>query len=564
MQARVHEHQRAIDKLVIYKNELLSNRDAASVSTLEQQIASYWQYQIQLDNESTSAEEKLLVTDLKNNLGTYITQLNSLIEAIKTLGLNENSGLRGEFRSQIHRLRTLAAKEQNQELVVQILEMRRREKDYLLRFDDTYLDLHRQHFDNILVLVKEQNVENAAILVNKYGQIFSDVVALYNRLGTTPNEGLRAQLSEQEAKIELSLQRFSQGFTQSRVDEALLANALVLTLVATVAIMLLFFLHLVSKRTAQSLSKLHEQIARVMHEEDFSFRTALHGDDEISRLGRDIDSLFAFIDELLQRLGEAQDKLIEEAKMASLGSMVSGFAHELNTPIGVAITSQSVLKDQFSLLKHDFQAGKLRKHTLSNLIANAERSLVLLESNLNRSAQLIEHFKMIADFKEYNQITTFAVKDHIQSILMTFTNDIRQEDTNIALDIDDDLQISASVSAFSQVVSCCVRNCLHHARVAGQVLNIVIRVTVQSNDIHIFIDDNGPGLDEQLKARAYEPFMTTKRGEGSKGLGLTIVYNLVRNALKGQITLHNLEPQGLRVHITFTPAKAIEAQIRIG
>ena len=555
MQAQLHDHQRAIDHLRIAKNEFLLNRDASSLKSLEQHIADYWQHQILLSKDSANKTELQLIEQVKNSVQRYIDQLNELMVLMRRLGLNEQQGLLGEFRKQIHRLQNIANIEQDTYLNTQILEMRRREKDYLLRFDDQYLALHRVHYDNILAHLGASKDGSRLLLIEDYGQIFADVVAVYNALGVRHNEGLRLQMTDQEMATEEASAQLALGYTQSRIDDALMANTLVLALVAIIALLLLTFLHTLSARVSKSLAKLHQQIAKVMVEEDFSFRTALNGKDEIARLGRDIDQLFAFIEDLLERLANAQGKLIEEAKMASLGSMVSGFAHELNTPIGVAITSQSVLKDQFLLLKTDFQAGQLKKHTLTNLIHNAENSLTLLENNLHRSAQLIETFKLMSAHNDSSAAVNFAVKMTIDNVLLSLHSEIEAAHAFFVVEADDALEITASISAFTQIITCCVRNCLLHASQQDQRLQVVIRVTCQNGAVHLYIDDNGPGMSDDMKVKAYEPFITTKRSEGGTGLGLAIVYNLVRSTLKGQISIHNLQPSGLSVHITFMPEK---------
>ncbi len=555
MQAQLHDHQRAIDYLRIAKNEFLLNQDVTSLKSLEEHIAYYWQHQIMLSQDAVNDTEKLLVEEVTSSVQAYIDQLNELMALLRRLGLNENQGLSGEFRKQIHKLQSIANREEDTYLNTQILEMRRREKDFLLRFDDQYLDLHRSHYDNIIAHLQESDDQEQLGLTQQYGQLFADVVAAYNFLGVHQDEGLRLQMTLQELKTERASQKLALGYTQNRINDALMANAGVLTLVAIIAILLLVFLHILSARVSHSLAKLHEQIARVMNEEDFSFRTALHGKDEIALLGRDIDQLFAFIEDLLQRLGEAQDKLIEEAKMASLGSMVSGFAHELNTPIGVAITSQSVLKDQFLLLKSDFQSGQLKKHTLTNLIKNAERSLALLENNLYRSAQLIDTFKLMSAHNDSNLEVNFAVKSTIENVLASLQSEVEAAQASFIVDADEQLSMTSSVSAFTQIITCCVRNCLLHASKEDNRLEVVIRVTAENGVVHLYIDDNGPGMYDALKAKAFEPFITTKRNEGGTGIGLAIVYNLVRTTLKGQVTLQNLRPRGLSVHITFMPSK---------
>ncbi|MEO2279229.1 sensor histidine kinase [Pseudoalteromonas pernae] len=555
MQAQLHDHQRAIDYLHIAKNEFLLNHDVTSLKSLEEHIAYYWQHQIMLSQNTVNDTEKLLVEEVTNSVQTYIDQLNELKALLRRLGLSENQGLTGEFRKQIHKLQAIANKGEDTYLNTQILEMRRREKDFLLRFDDQYLELHRRHYDNVITHLQQLGDKEQIELISQYGQLFADVIAAYNLLGVHQDEGLRLQMTLQELKTETASQKLALGYTQNRIDDALMANASALTLVAVIALLLLVFLHLLSARVSNSLAKLHGQIAKVMNEEDFSFRTGLQGKDEIALLGRDIDQLFAFIEELLQRLGEAQEKLIEEAKMASLGSMVSGFAHELNTPIGVAITSHSVLKDQFLLLKTDFQTGQLKKHTLTNLINNAERSLALLESNLYRSAQLIDTFKLMSAHNDSNLEVKFAVKSTIENVLASLQSEVDAAQASFIVDADEQLTITASVSAFTQIITCCVRNCLLHASQEENRLEVAIRVTSENGVVHLYIDDNGPGIEDVIKAKAFEPFITTKRNEGGTGIGLAIVYNLVRTTLKGQITLQNLRPKGLSVHISFIPSK---------
>ncbi|WP_151172617.1 sensor histidine kinase [Pseudoalteromonas ruthenica] len=554
VQRQVQQYQYSVDRLVILKNELLLNRDEASVQALHRQIDSHIAAQLSNPFNAQTHAQSALITETQQALEEYIAHLNTLVSLLTRMGLNEDKGLRQHFRAQAHKLQELAEEQNNLILNNEVLELRRREKDYLMRFDDQNLAQHRQHYDAILTLIERQQLGNSASRILKsYGQNFAEVVALFNRIGVHGDEGIRQTLRQQESRIEDLLQRLDIQYTQTQIDDALLAITATLVVVVLVAVVLLAFLQLLSMRVNDSLTRLHRQIRQVMDEEDFSSRTGLDGRDEIGRLGQDIDQLFAFIEELLERLANAQNKLVEEAKLASLGSMVSGFAHELNTPIGVAITSQSLLKDQFSLLKTDFSTGKLKKHTLSALIDNAEQSLALLENNLNRSASLIDTFKMMAAQNQYDKEGLFNVRTTVSHIMTSLQSEFDSAVAIYHIDIDEQLEIISSPAALTHIITCCVRNCLMHGKTSGRTLEVGIRVKVQNSALHVFIEDNGPGIEESLLSKAFEPFITTKRHEGSTGLGLAIVYNLVRSNLDGQITLHNLPQRGLSVHVTFTP-----------
>ncbi|MBV8169458.1 MAG: hybrid sensor histidine kinase/response regulator [Alphaproteobacteria bacterium] len=247
----------------------------------------------------------------------------------------------------------------------------------------------------------------------------------------------------------------------------------------------------------------------------------------------------------LQQLKAAQDGLVQAEKMAALGSLVAGISHEINTPIGTALTSASHLAERTAAHVRLFEAGTLKKSDLERYFALAKETCELMLANVQRAAQLVQSFKQISVDQTSAERRRFDLATYIDEILLSLRPRLKRTPHRIVVDCPPDLSMDSFPGALSQVLTNFIMNSLTHGFDDARAGTITIRVSEPTEtEVEIDYSDDGRGIPKQHLTRIFEPFFTTKRGAGGSGLGLHIVFNLVTQTLGGTIRAMALEGSG--------------------
>lgn len=251
----------------------------------------------------------------------------------------------------------------------------------------------------------------------------------------------------------------------------------------------------------------------------------------------------------IENLQLTQKQLVESEKMASLGELVAGISHEINTPLGIIVTSASYLQDEILRINHKITNEKLTKKDLRDCAQNLKDSLDLILSNSRRSSELIQSFKQVSA----DQTSDFRRKFHIKHYLEEIINSLRPhfKNKNIKVDIicDKEVEIDSYPGAFAQIITNLVLNSIMHG--FDQTNNGEIKIELIENNEKSLLKyiDNGKGMDHESSTKLFEPFYTTKRGRGGTGLGMHIVYNIVTQKLKGTIICTSSPGNGVEFDI---------------
>ncbi|MCF2902980.1 GAF domain-containing sensor histidine kinase [Pseudoalteromonas sp. OFAV1] len=251
----------------------------------------------------------------------------------------------------------------------------------------------------------------------------------------------------------------------------------------------------------------------------------------------------------LSELTTMQEKLIESEKMASLGNLVAGIAHEVNTPIGIAVTANSSAKDKLNTLNKLIESNTLTKTALLEGMNHLNECFKISFANLERAAKLISDFKQTAvDQSSLNLLET-NIKDYLENIIHSLMPLTRSHNIEVDIQCNDDLKLITVPGALSQIFLNLVNNSCVHGFVGRDQNKITISVTVdkQSDTYSICYLDNGHGMSEDVMHKVFEPFFTTKRGNGGSGLGMSIVYNLATQALQGEVSIDSKPNNGVTV-----------------
>ena len=242
----------------------------------------------------------------------------------------------------------------------------------------------------------------------------------------------------------------------------------------------------------------------------------------------------------LDHLRETQDQLVEAEKMAALGSLVAGVAHEINTPVGIGVTAASSLEQRTRKMLDAYQNGQMKRSDLDKYLDRVRQTSGTLLTNLNRAAELIQSFKQVAVDRSTEKRRIFALKPYAEEVVKSLAPRLRPTSHTLTVTGNEELQINGDPGVVAQIVSNLVVNSLDHAfdeGAAGQMQIDIAGINIAEADdkVHLQYSDNGRGITEENLSQIFEPFFTTRRGEGGSGLGLHIIYNLVTQQLDGTI-----------------------------
>lgn len=242
-------------------------------------------------------------------------------------------------------------------------------------------------------------------------------------------------------------------------------------------------------------------------------------------------------------LQSTQAQLVESEKMASLGTVVVGVSHELNTPLGIAVTALSNLKHQVGNLVALMEAGKLSKNAFNQFIENANSSTDLAYSSMTKSVSIIQSFRKISVDQANCHLNTNVLKELIEFSVSNAQSDSQNTDHIVEIHCPPELEITTYSDVVISTLKQLFNNARDHGFSADEAINIKITATDQKEGTCIVFEDNGKGMTEEELAKIFDPFYTTDRG-AYIGLGMFVVYNQVNHLLKGSIRCESVPGKG--------------------
>lgn len=249
----------------------------------------------------------------------------------------------------------------------------------------------------------------------------------------------------------------------------------------------------------------------------------------------EIEAQANVLQETIDELQNTQRKLIESEKMASLGNLVAGVAHEINTPVGIGIAAASTFKTKTTALEALFTSKQMKQSDLSNYLNSAKEATKLLTVNLNRTGDLVKSFKQVSVDEISEQHRKFDFKEYLKDIFVSLEPKIAEKTVTITIQCPDDLTLDSYPGAYAQIITNFTVNSIMHGfkdRLGG---SITVRAAVDNDLLKFDFEDDGCGMTEEVQRKCFDPFFTTNMQLGT-GLGLNIVYNLVTQKLHGEIS----------------------------
>lgn len=262
-------------------------------------------------------------------------------------------------------------------------------------------------------------------------------------------------------------------------------------------------------------------------------------EEELQQLNQELESRViertAALSETLENLKATQKQLIETERMAMLGQLVAGVAHEINTPIGTSITVASTLKEETNSFARTIQNGNIKRSTMQNYLETAQQCSQLIETNLHRAGELVQSFKQVAVDQNSLDVRSFLLKPYVEEILVSLEPQLKKTKHKLEVIGDATILIDTYPGAIAQIVTNLIVNSLMHAYQTDEGGLLKFEIKRELTRVILEYSDDGCGIPEEHLEKIFDPFFSTAKDRGGSGLGLHIIYNLVTQKLQGRI-----------------------------
>jgi two-component system NtrC family sensor kinase len=285
---------------------------------------------------------------------------------------------------------------------------------------------------------------------------------------------------------------------------------------------------------------------------------ALQGLQSVDRLERAVHERTEMLARQNTALREAQSELVRQEKLASLGRLVAGVAHEINTPLGICVTATSHLVEELKLTRAELAAGAMTAESLESFLDIVDQSLRIMTTNTQRAAALVRSFKQVAVDQSSDAIRSFNLLTYLNEVLLSLQPKLKGRPIKVEVDCPPDIVLDSFPGAVSQILTNMVMNSLVHGFEHDQPGTIRIHATCADGVMHVAYADDGAGMDADTLGKLFDPFFTTRRGTGGSGLGAHILYNLVTGPLGGTIRAESAPGEGLKYCLKFPLNRRVE------
>lgn len=503
---------------------------------------------------------------LQRAMLTYRLNFLEYVEYRKQLGIYKNEGLSDELNQlSAQMIDTMPAN--GKELRASLIRMQSLHQLFLYDPQDDLI----HEFERLATEIQPVMPAGHRQMFQSYREIFQNVVRISSLIGYSENEGTHYLLRKAAHEMEQHFQALSvlvSDFTAFRYIQRV-------SIILCCSALLILVSALVLRRVGHSISFPLRQLKTDV-ELLRQGRRDLIFEFESDEIGKVFASLREFqndlaqlddmrekdrahqldlleekkkLEEALEALKEAQSQLVQSEKLASLGSLVAGVAHEINTPLGIALTMGTTFSDHLRDFFRQMQSGQLRRTYVEEFQRDAEEGLQVMQTALHRAAHLIQSFKQVAVDQASEERRVFSLQQTVQGILQTLHHMTKRRAIEIQVMIPDNIFLDSYPGPFGQVISNLVNNTLLHAFTEDQSGTITISAIQEDQRVLLSFSDNGAGIPEKHLSRIFEPFFTTKLGQGGSGLGLNIVYNIVTGILGGEITVESEPGEGACFHL---------------
>jgi signal transduction histidine kinase len=280
---------------------------------------------------------------------------------------------------------------------------------------------------------------------------------------------------------------------------------------------------------------------------------------ENTRLFTELQQRSKQLSQSLDDLRSAQDSLIQTEKLAALGRLVAGVAHEINTPVGTSLTVASAFINKTSQFEAEIAGGGVRRSTLTDFIAASREAASQIMMNLNNAVDLIQSFKQVAADRNVLERRLFDLGEVTEQVVKGLRFGLRRQNLTVSVECEPNLAMNSYAGPYGQVLTNLMLNSAVHAFPDGERGSVRIAAQASGKDnVEVLFSDDGCGMSPEIRRQVFDPFFTTRRDQGSTGLGLHIVHNIVTNRLGGRINLETRPGAGTRIRIVMPREAPLE------
>lgn len=245
-----------------------------------------------------------------------------------------------------------------------------------------------------------------------------------------------------------------------------------------------------------------------------------------------------------EKMATMQRYMIQTEKMAALGNLVAGVAHEINTPIGIGITASSHLLDITEAFKKKRNNATLTQEALDAYLSDLQEAADIVLKNLNRAGKLVRSFKQVSADQTGEPTRTFEIRSYVEEILTSLSPALKRNNATIHFTCPEGLRIYGQPGGFAQIITNLVMNSLTHAFHKTAKGHITMEITDEKKDIQLRYSDDGSGIEPEILPKIFDPFFTTNRGNGGTGLGLAVLFNIVTQSFGGSVDCESVPDNG--------------------
>jgi signal transduction histidine kinase len=255
-------------------------------------------------------------------------------------------------------------------------------------------------------------------------------------------------------------------------------------------------------------------------------------------------------EQALAELRDTQKNLIQAEKLAALGGLVAGIAHEVNNPVGISLTVASSFARRCEVFAAELRTPPLRRSSLDDFMATSRAAADQLVANLQRAGELIQSFKQVAVDRSHTERREFDLAEATDQIIASLRPVLKKLPLSLVVDVPPGISMNSYPGSYGQVLTNLFLNTVVHAYPDGRAGTLVVSaLAVGSDDVEITVADDGVGMAAEVRQRAFDPFFTTRRDHGGTGLGLHIIFNIVTQSLGGRLTLESAPGRGTTFRI---------------
>jgi len=272
---------------------------------------------------------------------------------------------------------------------------------------------------------------------------------------------------------------------------------------------------------------------------------------ELEKSNKNLQQTNIELSKTLKKLEKTQDRLVESEKLASLGGLVSGVAHEINTPLGNALTGITYLEDISLNIRKLYNKDEMTEEIFDKYLVESENTSTQVFGNIKKASELVRTFKQVSADQESEEKRDFDIKEYTDGIILSIHSQLKKTKISVENNIPPGIKLNSYPGAYGQVITNLILNSIIHGYSTNDKGVISFNFKKNKDSLVLHYIDDGKGIQEQDLPHIFEPFFTTKRGLGGTGLGLNILYNIVKKQFGGYITCHSKPNKGVHFEIIF-------------